>query len=452
LNVSLQTRLLLAASLVLAAFLGLTGVTLDRAFRESAEAGLRDRLQAHVYALLAAAKLSANGQLHLPPALPEARFTTPGSGLYAQVSDANGEIVWNSGSALGLSLSLPRNVSAGQRRYTSLRVANNEAIALGFGTAWEDRDGRLLPFTFSVSEDLSTLAAEVAAFRRTLWSWLGGAAVLLLLAQGSILRWSLRPLRRMGHELDAIERGRRERLSADYPLELAPLTTGINRFIGQEQARLERYRKALGDLAHSLKTPLALLRGQLDADRQPASETRETAAQVDRMAEIIEYQLQRAATAGRRPLAAPTALTPIVTRVVASLDKVHHRKGVRCTVDIAAGVRYRAEEGDLYELVGNLLDNAYKWCASRVVVTAWHPATEAGNGNELRLRIEDDGPGLPEALSVELPVRGQRADSATPGHGIGLAMVADLVAAYGGSLEAGRGDLGGARIEVRLPD
>jgi len=445
-NVSLQTRLLLAASIVLAAFLGLTGMTLDRAFRDSAEAGVRDRLQAHVYALLAAAELAADGQLRLPQALPEARFTTPASGLYAQVFDADGEMIWSSGSTLGLVLDLPREVPAGSRRYATATIADNPSIALAFGTAWENGSGRLLPFTFTVAEDLGVLAAEIATFRRTLWSWLGGAAVLLLLVQGSILRWTLRPLRRVGRELSAIERGQRERLGGDYPPELAPLTRGINRFIAQEQARLQRYRNGLGDLAHSLKTPLSHLRGLFtDPERTPALAD-EASAQIQRMAEIIEYQLQRAATAGRRPLAAPLTLAPIVAKVVASLDKVHHAKQVACTQAIAGECRYRAEEGDLYELIGNLLDNAYKWCRSRVVLQA-----ETGPGG-LHLRVEDDGPGLPEALRVTLPTRGLRADSTTPGHGLGLAMVADLVAAYGGTLTTGSSDLGGACIEVRLPD
>ncbi len=444
-NLSLQTRLLLAASLVLAAFLGFTGMALDRAFRDSAEAGLRDRLQTHVYALLAAAELTPDGRLRLPDALPEARLSTPASGLYAQVFDGQGRAIWSSGSALGLALDLPARIETGQRRYLEARAGDAHAIALGFGTAWEDARGRLVPFTFSVAEDLGALDAEVAAFRRTLWGWLGGAAVLLLLAQGTILRWSLRPLRRVGRELGAIEQGRRERLGDDYPSELAPLTDGINRFIAQEQARLQRYRNALGDLAHSLKTPLALLRGQLGEARDAPGD--EAVAEVDRMAEIIEYQLQRAATAGRRPLVAPIALAPVVGRVTASLDKVHRDKGVSCTHDLAPGLSYRAEEGDLVELLGNLLDNAYKWCRRRVAVRAH----ASGQGGGLVLAIEDDGPGLPDAVAVELPVRGRRADSTTPGHGIGLAMVADLVAAYGGSLSGGRSELGGARIEVRLP-
>ena len=446
-SVSLQTRLLLAASLVLAAFLGLTGVTLERAYRNSVEAGLRDRLQAHVYALLAAAELDRRGRLVLPAALPEARFSTPASGLYAVVSAADGTPVWRSGSTLGLELALPANVPAGERHYATAVVAGAPASVLGFGTAWEDPRGRLLPFTFSVAEDHGALEAEVAAFRRTLWTWLGGAAVLLLLAQGSILRWSLRPLRRVGHELAEIERGRRERLDTGYPPELDPLARGINRFIAQEQARLERYRNGLGDLAHSLKTPLALLRGLFERRDLPASTLAEANAQVDRMAEIIEYQLQRAATAGRRPLAAPLALEPIVARVVASLEKVHHAKGVRCAVAVADGCRYRAEEGDLYELVGNLADNAFKWCRGQVAIRA---GNDAGGG--LVLRVEDDGPGLPEGFAAALPTRGLRADASTPGHGLGMAMVADLVTAYGGDLDARRGELGGACIEVRLPD
>lgn len=445
-SISLQNRLLFAASVVLAAFLGLTGMTLDRAFRDSAEAGVRDRLQTHVYALLAAAELTVDGRLRLPPALPEARFATPGSGLYAQAFAADGEPVWSSGSTLGLILALPRDVPAGERRYVDLEIAGAPSIALAFGTAWENGSGQLLPFTFTVAEDLGALDAEIAIFRRTLWSWLGGAAVLLLLVQGSILRWSLRPLRRVGRELSAIERGQRDRLGSDYPPELAPLTRGINRFIAQEQARLQRYRNGLGDLAHSLKTPLSLLRGLLGGPGQGCGQTDEANAQIDRMAEIIEYQLQRAATAGRRPLAAPLALAPIVARVVASLDKVHHDKHVVCALAIADGCRYRAEEGDLYELTGNLLDNAYKWCRSRVALQA-----DSGPGG-LHLRVEDDGPGLPAALRLTLPTRGLRADSTTPGHGLGLAMVADLVAAYGGTLTTGSSDLGGACIEVRLPD
>ncbi|MDX1594844.1 MAG: ATP-binding protein [Gammaproteobacteria bacterium] len=449
-NLSLQTRLLLAASLVLAAFLGLTGVTLDRAFRESAEAGMRERLQAHVYGLLAGAELTASGRLHIPDALPEARFSTPASGLYARVFDGDGRPVWSSGSSLGLDLDLPRRVEAGRRRFVEVALDGVRGIALGFGTVWEAPGGRLLPFTFSVAEDLAGLTAEVTAFRRTLLLWLGGAAVLLLLAQGTILRWGLRPLRRVSRELAAIERGDRERLGDDYPVDLAPLTSGINRFIAQEQARLERHRHALGDLAHSLKTPLAVLRDQLGDGGRKAADGDNPTAQVDRMAEIIEYQLQRAATAGRRPLSAPVRLAPILDRVLASLDKVHRDKGVEARCRIAPDLDYRAEEGDLYEMFGNLLDNAYKWCAGTVALDA--ERTEIDGARFLCLRIEDDGPGLPDEVAIDLPVRGRRLDSTVPGHGIGLAMVVDLVAAYGGTLATCRGEFGGACIEVRLPE
>ena len=128
-NLSLQTRLLLAASLVLAAFLGLTGAALDRAYRDSAEAGLRDRLQAHVYALLAAAELTPGGALRLPEMLPEARFSTPASGLYAQVYDGSGRTIWSSGSALGLALTLPNKIDAGARRYTEAKIGGARATA-----------------------------------------------------------------------------------------------------------------------------------------------------------------------------------------------------------------------------------------------------------------------------------------------------------------------------------
>jgi two-component system sensor histidine kinase PhoQ len=350
---------------------------------------------------------------------------------------------------LGVPIDFPAADTPGNARFATLNNGPRRLLALSLGIEWEDDRGRVTPYTFSVAEDLATLRAEISGFRRTLWGWFGASVVLLMVVQGSILRWSLRPLRRVGEELADIEDGSRERLGSAYPAELAPLTQGINRFIAQEQARLEHYRRGLGDLAHSLKTPLAVLRGALEARPEAGSGTADAAREIDRMAAIVEYHLQRAATAGRRPLAAPVDIAPIVARVTDSLAKVHRDKGVECTIAVAAECRYRAEEGDLYELLGNLADNAFKWCRSRVWLQAGNRGDPANPS--LWLCVEDDGPGLPQGEAERLAQRGQRADASIPGHGLGLAMVNDLVSAYAGTLEIGHGETGGARIEVRLP-
>ncbi|HEY5719424.1 MAG TPA: ATP-binding protein, partial [Gammaproteobacteria bacterium] len=403
----------------------------------------------HVYALLAAADLDREARLRLPDELPDARFATPGSGLYGQVTDGSGATVWHSRSLLGLALPVPVELAAGARQLTPFDSNGRALLALSFGITWEDARGTPLPFTFSVAEDLDPLRAEITGFRRALWGWLGGATVLLLLVQGSILRWSLRPLRRVAGELEQVESGAREQLGSGYPGELVPLTGGINRLLAHAKARQEVYRRGLGDLAHSLKTPLAVLRGSLGGDDRGRGDPAEAARQIDRMAAIVEYQLQRAAMAGRRPFAAPVEVAAIFGKVAASLDKVYRDRGLQIALHAPGDPSYRAEEGDLLELAGNLLDNACKWARARVEVTLEALATSDVDG--LLVRVDDDGPGIPEAQASRLLERGLRADSATPGHGLGLAIVNDIVAAYGGTLAIARGPLGGARVEIRLP-
>ncbi len=448
--ISLNTRLLLAASLVLAAFLGSTGLILDRAFRDSAETALRDRLQTNIYALLAAADLDTRGQLHLPDALPEARFSTPGSGLYAEVDHDNGTRIWRSPSALGLQIPFITKLPAGERRFITLALSNHTVLsALSFGVAWETSAGAVQNYTFSVAENLDGLNAQVQRFRHSLWAWLGGVALVLLAVQGSILRWSLAPLRRVTADLAEIEAGRRTELIGHYPRELRGLTDNLNALIRHERSHLERYRHTLDDLAHSLKTPLAVLRGTLGGNAVDPAFQRNVQEQVDRMSQIVQYQLQRAATSGRTTLTAPIAVAAAAQKVVSSLDKVYAGKNIKCKVRIDDKVFFHGDEGDLLELLGNLLDNAYKWCYETVAISAQALINTSHAG--LVLNVEDDGPGIPLEMAQIVLQRGMRMDSTTPGQGIGLAVVQDIVRIYGGTLEIGTSQLGGAHLTVRLP-
>ncbi|ROR32774.1 ATP-binding protein [Inmirania thermothiophila] len=440
---SLRARLLTAASVVLAAFFTLTAVALERAFRHSAETALQERLRGEVYGLIAAADLDPAGRLRMPETPPDPRLSNPASGLYGAVEGPDGPI-WRSPSQLGLAVPYPRGLASGAWRLGRVRAEDGRTLLVAaLGILWEHPDGRLVPYTFAAAADLAALHAEVGAFRRTLWGWLTGVGLALLLAQGLILHWGLRPLARVAEEIRAIEAGRAAALSGEAPGELRPLTEAVNALLAHQRRQLERHRNALGDLAHSLKTPLALLRGAAEAGEPDLPH--QVAAAVDRVNAIVEHQLRRAATAGRAPLAAPIPVAGAIGRLVATLDKVHRERGVRCEVRCEGEPRFRGEEGDLLEILGNLLDNAYKWSRGRVRVTA------RGDG-ALLLVVEDDGPGIPAAKRGEVLGRGVRADRRAPGHGIGLAMVADIVAAYGGAVEIGASaELGGARIDVRLP-
>lgn len=448
---SLNTRLLMAASLVLAAFLGITGIILDRAFRTSAESALQDRLQGNIYALLSAAELDASGQLRLPDGLPEARFSTPGSGLYAEVRGADGTQVWRSSSALGLQIPFTTTLSAGERRLETLTIADGIVLsALSFGVAWEANQGNARDYIFSVAENLDGMHTQVQSFRRSLWGWLIGVALVLLAVQGSILRWSLAPLRQVTADLAEIEAGRRTELIGQYPRELRGLTDNLNALIRHERSHLQRYRHTLDDLAHSLKTPLAVLRGTLGEGKSNQEFQRNVQEQVDRMSQIVQYQLQRAATSGRTALTAPIAVAEAVQKVTTSLDKVYADKQVTCSVLIDDKVFFHGDEGDLLELLGNLLDNAYKFCQSKVAVSA--QLIDHDYRTRLVFYVEDDGPGIPPDMAQSVLQRGVRMDTVTPGQGIGLAVVQDIVRIYEGTLEIGSSPLGGARMIVYLPD
>jgi two-component system sensor histidine kinase PhoQ len=209
---------------------------------------------------------------------------------------------------------------------------------------------------------------------------------------------------------------------------------------------MERYRTTMDDLAHSLKTPLAVVRTEL-AGGQPDHAT--LLAQVDRMQNVVDYQLRRAAASGPRSLAArPVALLPLLEDIAGSLRKIHHDKLVSCELQVAEGASYPAEQGDLYEIFGNLLDNAWKWCDSRVVVTVGMPGDAA-----LVISVADDGPGIPEDQTEAVLGRGIRAGQRgdVPGQGIGLAVVREIVGLYRGSVSIGRSALGGAELQLRLP-
>jgi len=451
-TLSLNTRLLLASSMVLVAFLGITGLVLDRAFRASADTALRDRLQGYVHALLAASDLDARGQLVLPAELPDPRFSLIGSGLYAEVVDASGKPVWRSKSLLGLTIPFARTPPVGQREFVALAIDRDlPLLSLVFTVSWETNANRVRLYTYRVAENLVSFNAEVSPFRRNLWGWLAGAAILLLLVQGLILRWSLAPLRRVADDLRAIETGLAQRLRGDYPRELRQLTDNLNGLLASADSHLKRYRDSLGNLAHSLKTPLAVLRGALDGETNLAALRGVAREQLAGMANLIEYQLQRAAASGRTPLAAPVEVKPVVERIVAALAKVYVDKNLRVTLDMETAATFHGDAGDLTELLGNLLDNACKWCRQQVHVAARvKPPTGAGQPY-LEISVADDGPGIPDDLKARVLLRGARADENTPGHGLGLAMVQDTMALYRGELTLGTSPWGGLLVELRFP-
>lgn len=449
--ISLQTRLLWAASLALAAFLGVTGYSLEQAFRRSALQAMRDRLESYVYTYLSGTDISKDGALILPEFPPDPRFDRPQSGLYAGIVGAN--IEWRSASALGRDLPFDLQLEPGPPFWSNVPTPTNVGGIYRYSRAvtWEIPNGGDVQLTFHVAENDASFNRQVSVFRQTLVTQLGSAAVLLFLVQLLMLRWSLGPLRTVAQDLARVEQGERERLPDRYPRELSPLTLSINDVIDSEREQRTRYRNTLGDLAHSLKTPLAVMRNELESATDPESAKRVLVEQVRRMDDIVAYQLGRAAASGHATFSAPIVIEAHAEAIVSGLEKVYAERRVLCEFDIDPNARFYGEKGDLLELLGNLLENAFKWARSRVLLSVHASATEPGRRPALRISVEDDGPGIPPEKVTSLLQRGVRGDERVEGHGIGMSIVQDIVKSYRGTLEVGPSTgLGGARFELRF--
>ena len=440
---SLRARLILAASGVLAVFIVIAGYTLDKAFYQSAEQSLRENLDTQMTFLLASAEVKSADDVDMPTRLLETKFALPSSGLYALIVNAQGKVIWKSLSTVGVRIPAPRTLKSGEQSLARVTLGPDQFFIKSYGVTWYTQDGHV-PVTFNVITDLQNFHSLIRGYRQTLWGWLIALAVLLLAAQIAVLIWGLRPLRRVIHEINAIESGHQERITTTYPREILRLTDNINVLLEHEHTRQTRYRNALADLAHSLKTPLAVLNGAIA--EVPAGSTRtQLEEQVQRMDHIVAHQLQRAATAGGSPMSKSITLEPIVNKLCRALGKVYQEKNIRFEPQLPPELKLRVDEGDLMEVLGNLLDNACKWCRQRVGISVTLEKARA------RISIVDDGPGIAASQVETILQRGGRIDQTKPGQGIGLSVVVDIIAAYQGRLQIGAGPLGGAAFSFDLP-
>jgi len=446
---SLSRRLLLSVSVSLVAFFGVTIVVLDASFRDVVDRSMETMLEAQIVALVASAEQQPDGGFEPQARSLDTRLVTPGSGLFAQIqSTAPGDVPWRSPSAAGTFVDFGPTLGPGAKTIFRTRAQQLDVAIASRGISFEDEQRVKHNLTFSVGTSLAPYQEQLWSFRRRLFGWFFGLALVLLATLGVLLRWVLSPVRRLEKEITAVESGTRDTLGGGYPRELSGVATNLNVLLVGERNRLTRYRDTLGNLAHSLKTPLAVMRTTLQG--VPAEQARVFSREIDRMTGIIEHQLQRAASGGALLGQAPLEVEPMIAELRAALLRVYARKDLSIVLRVESGAHFVGDRGDLLELLGNLLDNACKWCKSEVRVTASIDAT-ADPKRRLCIVVEDDGPGISEADRARVLERGVRADEKVPGHGLGLAMVRDTVDLYGGRLSLEQSDLGGARIALALP-
>jgi two-component system sensor histidine kinase PhoQ len=442
---TLRKRLAFGATLVLVVALGIVGLALNAANHRGAVSALKGRMDSYVYLVLAAMEVDTEAGFRVDEDFADPRLLQPGSGVYVAVSGSGQQ--WRSRSALGETLGATAPATAGEQAFEE-PSGGADFYSLRYGIGWQLEDGRVEPYTVTVWVDPEEIRQQTSAFRLGMWRALFAAGAILVVAQLLFLFAAFRPLGRVAGDVARVESGRAERLDGEYPRELEPLVRNVNRLLATEQSNQQRIRNALDSLAHSLKTPLAVLQAGL---RQHPADGRESMQQaLDEMSRLIATRLQRAGSTARRALAEPVPVAPQVERMVASLQKVHSHRMISTEVILEDELEFYGEQRDLMEVLGNLLDNAFKYGRGRVRISGG--AIEPGRQRPgLWLRIEDDGPGISAEQWNRLVQRGVRGDERVEGHGLGLAIVSEVVTAYGGRLELGSGALGGAAIRVSLP-
>lgn len=447
---SLRRRILFATFGSIILFLLLAGIALDKAFQRVVRSSIHDQLQSMTFTLLAAAELDQQGEFHIPQQLPQIDITTPGSGLMAMIIDNNRQVVWRSSSTLGEVLPDITPLSPGASLFRAQQDERHAPFIFSFGSVWgnEFTEDKFLTFTFVQSKD--SYLRQISSYRETLIQWLGGGALIFFILHGLVILRELRPLSRVVREIDEIESGQSEQISAGYPDELTHLTRRINDFIKHERTQLQHFRQGLDDLAHSLKTPLAVIRG-IESNTHGEEDAKQLRQQVDRMTEIIDYQLKRASSAGMQTLGqSSVAVQPIIASTGNSLQKVYADKAIAFNFTCDSEVFFRGDKNDLYEMIGNLADNAFKWANTQVTIGCTLVRTK-GKADTLLICVEDDGPGISDEMRNSIVKRGVRADEQTPGQGIGLAVIHSILATSDGSLSINRSALGGVQAQLELP-
>jgi signal transduction histidine kinase len=451
---SLAFRLFLWATGLTVVILIVTGVALSSIYRQAVERAFDRRLDVYLRTLVADVASPEEGNDKYPQSIGEPLFELPLSGWYWQVTRLDtpkpelhsSRSLWDS--------NLPRladaavDSSAGSYRKGYARGPEDVRLRLVEREIDLGDDGRYL---IQVAGDAAEIDEEMLSFDRIIGAIFTALAVALLLTTALQVRFGLSPLKRISESLAAIRSGRAERLEGEFPVEIASLARETNALIDANREIVERARTHVGNLAHALKTPLSVIVNEAAA--RPADPlSQKVLEQADIMRDQVARQLERARLAARSAVIGTLIdVLPVVTALARTMEKLHHERDIAIAVDVPAQARFRGEQRDLEEMIGNLVDNACKWAQSRVAIeVVANAAADKGNGR-VRVIVDDDGPGLSAAERERVARRGQRLDESKPGSGLGLSIVIELASLYGGVLTLGTAPIGGLRAELALP-
>ncbi len=452
---SLAFRLVASSAIWSLVVLAVGGFLLAQQFQTSVERNFDARLQSLMDALLASVELDATGKLRNNRPLPDAQFSLPLSGWYWQVFPQQGQKIEPIASESLLEQRLPVSQSLGSGR-TSTGVARyyldgpygKKLRVVDRLIQLSDRGG---VFTVLVAGDEKVVADDLASFNRTLITALGILAAGLAVAAFVQVRFGLGPLRSLKEGLIAVRAGKEKLLEGVYPDEIQPVADELNLLLESNDEIVERARTQVGNLAHALKTPLSVISNEANLSKGELAD--HVMMQTQNMRDQINMYLDRARRAARaRTLASVTVVEPVLDSLSRTLQRINLDKNVTVDVQCTENARFRGEKQDLEEMIGNLLENAFKFAESRIDLHAvWRPSEMDEGRVWIDIFVSDDGPGLTPQQRYEAVKRGHRIDESKPGSGLGLNIVSETAAMYGGKIKLGPSYLGGLEVKLKLP-
>jgi signal transduction histidine kinase len=452
---SLAVRLFFSASAWVLVILVITGFVLSSVYRNATERAFDRRLNLYLRTLIAEVATPDEPPDRQFQSLGEPLFELPLSGWYWQITRTDNDKADVRSSRSLWDKKLPKledrgiDLSAAGIRVGYVEGPEGQNLRMVERPVDLGSDGK---FLVGVAGDASEIFDETRSFDYYLGGTFTALGIVLLLTTIFQVRFGLAPLKRISESIADIRSGRAERLEGDFPVEIAPLARETNALIDANREIVERARTHVGNLAHAIKTPLSVIVNEAGAHGTDPFANK-VMEQADVMRDQVAHHLQRARIAARVTIVGTvTEVAPALEALQRTMEKIHRDRGIVIEVKADPKAKFRGERQDLEEMAGNLVDNACKWASSRVFIDALveRPA-EPGAAPTLRILVDDDGRGLSAAERAKVSRRGQRLDESKPGSGLGLSIVTELAALYGGSLALGNAPIGGLRAELVLP-
>ena len=365
-------------------------------------------------------------------------------------------MIWRSRSAGVLAWSVDRFIYPGSFYFSEKKIFNavsqkeEDYFVFQYGVAWEWSQTNKKRFNIVLFHLADEYKAQLHAFEKKLWGWFFISVLSLVTLELFFLRQLLKPLKRMEDEISLIEKGEKEILSGFYPLELKKIVDNFNWLIQHERNQRERYKNNISDLSHALKTPLAGVFLELQSLSTNQDVAQKLIDEMKRIQDVIRYHTQKSFTLAHK-WTTKSEVLPVVDRITQTLTKVYQEKNIKLEKEIDPYALFQGDEGDLMELLGNLIENAYKYSKSQVRIIVHYMSLEQDQMRELCVFIEDDGPGISSSCHDFVLERGVRLDSTALGQGIGLSIVKQIVQSYSAQIRINQSILGGARFEIRFP-